>query len=758
MRADDYAELFRQVILSWRSLWQETLPFLYVQIAPFYRWLGETGEKYPVVRRQQELEMSMTENVWMTSTTDCGMKWDIHPKRKKHIGERLALLARGKVYGEDIVCEPPECREICYDKDRIYLYFTSVGIGLVQTDPYQRYMYAWYGEEKEEIRHMKCENGMIIAENPRNGIKPDKISFMDEAYGDCVIYNSEKIPLKPFEKEVADRRDWWKNSVVYQVYPRSFQDSNGDGIGDLNGITSRLPYLHQLGIDVIWLSPVYDSPNDDNGYDIRDYRKIMKEFGTMADFERMLRTAHEYGIRIMMDLVVNHTSDEHEWFRQSRSSRDNPYRDYYIWREGKEDGSLPNNWESCFSGSAWEFDEKTQMYYLHLFSKKQPDLNWDNLKVREGVFRMMRWWLDKGIDGFRMDVISLISKKEGLPDGPAGINGYAEFYETANGPHVHEYLKEMRRKVLDCRDLITVGECSGVTLEEAKKYAASDGSELNMVFQFEHMDVDSENGNKWTDKKMKLTELKEIMDKWQNGLEGKAWNSLFWCNHDQPRIVSRFGNDNKEYRELSAKMLATCLHLMKGTPYIYQGEELGMTNAPFKKLEDFRDLDSINAFYELTGKSICSEDEMMNYLRYKSRDNARTPMQWNTENNAGFTDGKPWIMMNPNYKEINAQEQVGRPDSVYNYYKQLISFRHLNDIVTSGSYTPFMSDSEKIYGYIRKLKNRQLLVLCNFSDTTANIKIPDVFKNGHIIFHNYEKAEVICTCLRPYETVVIDFE
>ena len=420
-------------------------------------------------------------------------------------------------------------------------------------------------------------------------------------------------------------KKWWKESVVYQIYPRSFKDSNGDGIGDLNGITEKLDYLKELGVDVIWLSPVYQSPGDDNGYDISDYRAILEEFGTMEEFDRMLQAAHERGIRLVMDLVVNHTSDEHPWFVESRKSKDNPYRDYYIWRPARM-GKEPNNWGSCFSGSAWEYNEATDMYYLHLFSKKQPDLNWDNPRVRNEVYDMMNWWLDKGVDGFRMDVISLISKKPELPDGKPGINGYASFNEPANGPHVHEYLQEMRRRVLEGRDTITVGECSGVTLEEAKKYASSDEKELNMVFQFEHMDVDADGTNKWSDKKMDLRDLKHIMTKWQKGLEGIAWNSLFWENHDQPRSVSRFGND-AEYWEESAKMLATCLHMMQGTPYIYQGEELGMTNVPFGDISDFRDLDSINAYRELTGQGVFTPEEMLRYLRYKSRDNARTPFQ-----------------------------------------------------------------------------------------------------------------------------------
>ena len=516
-----------------------------------------------------------------------------------------------------------------------------------------------------------------------------------------------------------------------------------------------MDYLKELGINVIWLSPVYQSPNDDNGYDISDYRAIMKEFGTMEEFDRMLRVAHERGIRLVMDLVVNHTSDEHPWFVESRKSTNNPYRDYYIWRPAK-DGREPNNWGSCFSGSAWEYDDTTDMYYLHLFSKKQPDLNWDNPKVRDEVFDMMNWWLDKGVDGFRMDVISLISKKPDLPDGEPGINGYASFNEPANGPHVHEYLQEMRRRVLDGRDTITVGECSGVTLEEAKKYARSDEKELNMVFQFEHMDVDADGSNKWSDKKMDLRDLKSIMTKWQKGLEEIAWNSLFWENHDQPRSVSRFGNDG-EYREMSAKMLATCLHMMQGTPYVYQGEELGMTNVPFRDISDFRDLDSINAYHELVGQGVFTEEAMMRYLRYKSRDNARTPFQWNDEENAGFTTGTPWIMVNPNYKEINAREQMVRADSVFNYYKKLIRLRRENEIIVYGSYDLLLPDDPELYVYTRTLGDEKLLVICNFYGNTREFELPEGWDPDRMerMIGNYEKRDIAGTMeLRPYEAVV----
>ena len=550
---------------------------------------------------------------------------------------------------------------------------------------------------------------------------------------------------------------WWKESVVYQIYPRSFCDSNGDGIGDLNGITGKLDYLKELGIDVIWLSPVYKSPNDDNGYDISDYQAIMDEFGTMEDFDRMLATAHEKGIKIMMDLVVNHTSDEHKWFIESRKSTDNPYRDYYIWRPAKEDGSLPNNWGSCFSGPAWEYDKTTDMYFLHLFSKKQPDLNWDNPAVRQDVFDMMNWWLKKGVDGFRMDVISLISKEPGLPDKETGINGYATFNVSANGPHVHEYLQEMRQKALNNADTITVGECSGVTLEEAKKYARSDEKELNMVFQFEHMDVDSdEKAGKWTTRKMDLRDLKKILTRWQKGLQDIAWNSLYWENHDQPRSVSRFGNDSDEYREISAKMLATCIHMMQGTPYVYQGEELGMTNCPFNTLDNFRDLESINAFHELTEQGKMTEEDMMAAIGYKGRDNARTPMQWDDSAYAGFSTANPWIMVNPNYTKINAKDQVNREDSVFKYYQKLIKLRHESELIVYGTYDLILDDDKDIYAYIRTLGDEKLIVYCNFSENTREVEIPEEFVNGKVLISNYSDAKANQKItLRPYEAIVI---
>lgn len=560
-------------------------------------------------------------------------------------------------------------------------------------------------------------------------------------------------------------KKWWKESVVYQIYPRSFKDSNGDGIGDIKGITEKLDYLKELGIDVIWLSPVYQSPNDDNGYDISDYQAIMKEFGTMEDFDEMLAAAHERGIKLMMDLVVNHTSDEHKWFMESRKSRDNPYRDYYIWREAK-DGKEPNNWGSCFGGSAWEYDEATDMYFLHLFSKKQPDLNWDNKTVRREVFDMMTWWLEKGVDGFRMDVISMISKVQGLPDGPKGEGAfYGDFGPyVINGPHVHEYLKEMRSQVLSRFDTITVGETSGVTVQEAVKYAADDESELNMVFQFEQNDLDGGEYSKWNLNKIYLPDLKAVLNRWQTCLEGKAWNSLYWSNHDQPRIVSRLGNDSDKYRELSAKMLATCLHMMKGTPYIYQGEELGMTNVPFGSLEDFRDIESINAYHEYTENGLIAKEDMLKYLCYKSRDNARTPMQWDDGENAGFTEGTPWIMVNPNFKEINVKDQLARENSVFHYYKKLIRLRRHNPVIVYGVFELLMPEDEDIFMYTRSYRGadpqaencEKILVICNFSDKEREIAVPGEFAEGEILISNYEDAR--CgkeICLRAYEALTV---
>ena len=550
---------------------------------------------------------------------------------------------------------------------------------------------------------------------------------------------------------------WWKNAVVYQIYPRSFKDSNGDGIGDLEGIYEKLDYLAELGIDVIWMSPVYKSPNDDNGYDISDYQDIMDDFGTMDDFDRVLKKAHSLNIKIMMDLVVNHTSDEHKWFIESKKSKDNPYHDYYMWADPDKNGNPPNRWESCFSGSAWEYVESVGQFYLHSFSRKQPDLNWDNPKVREEVFKMMTWWCDKGIDGFRMGVISMISKYPGLPDGPENGNGYTG-NTSCDGPNIHKYLREMNEKVLSKYRLITVGECPGVNAEQAKKYANIDGSELDMIFQFEHVSGSALkpcHHGKWDGEAMTMPELRANFTKWQKDLEGCAWNSLFLSNHDQPRCVSRFGNDSEQYRELSAKMLATMTHFQKGTPYVYQGEELGMTNAYMENIADYRDIESLNAYKELTTKENIPAKTVMGYIKAVGRDNARTPMQWDASDNGGFTSGTPWLQVNKNYKTINAAAQVNDPDSVFAYYKKLIALRHTNEVMVNGVYDVLIPDHPQIYAYTRTLGDKQLLVLCNDSDT--NVAIPaelqeKIHAAKNILIQNYKDTDE--STLRPYEAVV----
>lgn len=550
---------------------------------------------------------------------------------------------------------------------------------------------------------------------------------------------------------------WWKNVVVYQIYPRSFKDSNGDGIGDLEGIYEKLDYLAELGIDVIWMSPVYKSPNDDNGYDISDYQDIMDDFGTMDDFDRVLKKAHSLNIKIMMDLVVNHTSDEHKWFIESKKSKDNPYHDYYMWADPDKNGNPPNRWESCFSGSAWEYVESVGQFYLHSFSRKQPDLNWDNPKVREEVFKMMTWWCDKGIDGFRMDVISMISKYPGLPDGPENGNGYTG-NTSCDGPNIHKYLREMNKKVLSKYRLITVGECPGVNAEQAKKYANIDGSELDMIFQFEHVSGSALkpcHHGKWDGEAMTMPELRANFTKWQKDLEGCAWNSLFLSNHDQPRCVSRFGNDSEQYRELSAKMLATMTHFQKGTPYVYQGEELGMTNAYMENIADYRDIESLNAYKELTTKENIPAKTVMGYIKAVGRDNARTPMQWDASDNGGFTSGTPWLQVNKNYKTINAAAQVNDPDSVFAYYKKLIALRHTNEVMVNGVYDVLIPDHPQIYAYTRTLGDKQLLVLCNDSDTNAAIPAEiqeKIHAAKNILIQNYKDTDE--STLRPYEAVV----
>ena len=522
------------------------------------------------------------------------------------------------------------------------------------------------------------------------------------------------------------KKTWWKESIVYQIYPKSFKDSNGDGVGDIRGIIEKLDYLKELGVNVLWISPMLESPQDDNGYDISDYRKIYKDYGTMEDYETLLAEAHKRGIKILMDLVVNHTSDEHSWFIESRKSKDNPYRDYYIWRN-PVNGKEPNNWGGVFGGSAWEYDAQTDMYYLHLFSKKQPDLNWENDKVRREVYDMMNFWCEKGIDGFRMDVISMISKDQAFPDGETHGGLYGDFGPySVHGPRVHEYLQEMNREVLSKYDVMTVGETSGVTIEEAQKYAGDDREELNMVFQFEHVENDGDNG-KWTTERYDFKEFKKIMIKWQEELAGKAWNSLFLGNHDQPRSVS----DSEMIILLTATFQPDAGNLSSydaGT--IYQGEELGMTNVYFDKLEDYRDIESLHYFTELTETGRLTPEYMMKCLMLRSRDNARTPMQWDTSASAGFTTGEPWIKVNPNYQQINAADQLKDPDSVFHYYQKLIRLRKEMDIIVYGEFEALYRDHDQIFAYIRKLGSEQLLTVCNFSAQEAEMELPETFAEG----------------------------
>ncbi|WP_099224580.1 glycoside hydrolase family 13 protein [Listeria costaricensis] len=549
-----------------------------------------------------------------------------------------------------------------------------------------------------------------------------------------------------------ESKDWWKKSVVYQIYPKSFNDSNGDGIGDIQGIIEKLDYLKKLGVDVIWLSPVYDSPQDDNGYDIRDYYAIFEQYGTMSDFDELLTEMHKRGLKLVMDLVVNHTSDEHAWFVESRSSKDNPYRDYYFWRDAAE----TNNWGSIFGGPAWEKDEETGQYYLHLFSKKQPDLNWDNSAVREDVYKMMRFWLDKGIDGFRMDVINFISKNAAFPDGPvAEGDQYGDAgSDFCNGPHIHDYLHEMNQAVTSRYDVMTVGEMPGASTEDAVKYTDPDRQEVDMIFTFEHMNLDCHGDNKWDLKPLYLPDLKANFAEWQSALDEKGWNSLYWNNHDQPRIVSRFGNDSEAYRVLSAKMLATCLHFMKGTPYIYQGEEIGMTNIRFEDLNDYRDIELLNMYRD--NKALgWSHERLMEAIYTKGRDNARTPYQWDDSANAGFTSGEPWLRVNPNYQTLNCKQALADPDSVFYYYQKLIALRKEKEIMTTGRFALLLPDDETIFAYERVTANEKLVVLCNFSDKEQQYQ-PEMVTAGTLLMHNLPAPEI--GILRPYEAVVYEIQ
>jgi oligo-1,6-glucosidase len=545
----------------------------------------------------------------------------------------------------------------------------------------------------------------------------------------------------------------WRSSVAYQIYPRSFADSNGDGIGDIPGITAHLDHLQALGIEIVWLSPVYDSPNDDNGYDIRDYRSIMKEFGTMADFDAMLAGMRQRGIRLMMDLVVNHTSDEHAWFQQARTSRDNPYHDYYIWRDTVE-GREPTNWEAAFNGSAWTFNEATGEYYLHMFSKKQPDLNWENPKVRQEVYDLMHFWLKKGVGGFRMDVINMISKpwqttanatKPSLPDAPKVQEGFLQpaFEMVTHGPRFMSFMREMRREVLDHYDCITVGEAPCATIEQAQEITDPQTGALNMVFQFEHMEVDSQPGkSKWDLKPLHLPDLKTSLSRWQTGLHGQGWNSLYWCNHDQPRAVSRFG-DEGPYRVRSAKLLATCLHMMQGTPFIYQGEELGMTNVKWPHIDQYQDIETRNMFQVAVVQKKQHPERVMQSIHAKGRDNARTPMQWSSAPQAGFTSGQPWLAVHDNYTEVNAAQARDDDHSIFHHYRELIALRKKWPVMVSGNFELLLPKHASLFAYTRRLEDVCLLVLCNFSSQFQGLplkQLPD-FSQAQALIGNLPVEE-----------------
>jgi oligo-1,6-glucosidase len=550
---------------------------------------------------------------------------------------------------------------------------------------------------------------------------------------------------------------WWKSAVVYQIYPRSFADANGDGIGDLAGIESRLDYLVELGVDVIWLSPVYRSPWDDGGYDISDYQDIDPTFGTLADFDRLLATVHEHGLKLVMDLVVNHTSDEHPWFVASRSSRDDPRRDWYWWRPPRfgmtpgAPGAEPTNWASFFTGPAWELDERTGEYYLHLFSRKQPDLNWENPEVRQAVYAMMRWWLDRGVDGFRMDVINMISKDAALPDGPAlGTVPYGDgsaYY--IDGPRIHEFVSEMHREVLTDAELLSVGEMPGVTVDEARLFTDPARAEVDMVFQFEHVGLD-QTASKWDMHPLDLRDLKTSFGRWQAGLADVGWNSLYWDNHDQPRIVSRWGDGSPT----SAKTLGTLLHLHRGTPYVYQGEELGMTNYPWSGIAEFRDIESVNHYADAVARG-ADPQLVLAGLREASRDNARTPMQWDASANAGFSSGTPWLPVNPNHTEINAAAQRDDPDSVLAHYKRLIALRHDEPAVALGDFTMLLPEDRQVYAFTRRLESTELLVLCNVSGSPAAVQLPEPapWASAELLLGTHGIAGT--GTLRPWESRVL---
>ncbi|MFC7204081.1 alpha-glucosidase [Haloferax namakaokahaiae] len=574
-------------------------------------------------------------------------------------------------------------------------------------------------------------------------------------------------------------RAWWKEAVVYQVYPRSFNDSDGDGLGDIPGIIEKVDYLADLGIDCLWLNPVYDSPGVDNGYDIADYRTILDEFGTMEDWEALRDALHERGIKLIMDLVVNHTSDEHAWFVNARESPENGHRDYYWWREGRDpDGTdldpddydtpadvdevPPNDWESFFGGPAWSYDEDSSEWYLHIFDERMPDLNWETEEVREEVFEMMEWWFDKGIDGFRMDVINLISKPDGLPDGAdpdAIVRGSDKF---VNGPRVHDYLSELHDRVLD-DEAMTVGEMAELSVEEARQYTGRDGDGMSMVFTFDHMRLDMTDAGRWSYREWSPRELKATMTHWQEGLAEEGWNSLFLNNHDEPRQLSRFGDDGR-YRRESAKLLATLLHTLRGTPYIYQGEELGMTNYPFDSLDEVRDVDTIKNVRAARKAGRIREDDVMDLVRYRTRDNARTPMQWDDSEHAGFTEGEatPWMPVNPNKDEVNAEVARSDPESIWHFYRELISLRKERDVLVYGDYDLLLPDHETLWTYTRTLGDDSLLVVLNFAGEETRFDPPEDLRgtDAELLVSNYDAnlVSVETTVLRPWEARVYDLQ
>ncbi|MBA2175091.1 alpha,alpha-phosphotrehalase [Halobacillus locisalis] len=550
---------------------------------------------------------------------------------------------------------------------------------------------------------------------------------------------------------------WWKKAVVYQIYPKSFNDTTGNGVGDIQGIIDKLDYLNELGVDVLWLTPMYKSPQNDNGYDISDYYDIHDEYGTMEDFERLLDETHKRDMKLIMDIVVNHTSTEHEWFKQAQKSKDNPFRDYYIWKD-PVDGEEPTNWQSKFGGNAWKYDDTTGQYYLHLFDVTQADLNWENEQMRSDIYDMMHFWAEKGIDGFRLDVINLVSKNQDFPndDGSVAPGDGRKFY--TDGPRVHEFMNEMHEEVFGPHDLMTVGEMSSTTIDHCIKYTAPERNELSMTFNFHHLKVDYPNGQKWTVADFDFLELKNILSTWQKEMnKGNGWNALFWCNHDQPRVLSRFGDD-VNYPVESAKMLATTIHMMQGTPYIYQGEEFGMTNPGFESIDRYRDVESLNMYKEFREKGY-SEEEIIAILKQKSRDNSRTPVQWNDRKHAGFTDGTPWIDVADNYKEVNAEKVMNEEGSVFKYYQKLIQLRKEYDIITHGDYQHLTPENERVFAYLREADGQQLFVVNNFYGEETEFAIPEQVNGdgqAEVLISNYEDSqwEAGRVRLRPYESVV----